>query len=95
MPYFFKGMDETIAAPDAADLQKAKEIMLKNADVSEKTNGYWLGVLSTLDRLGVDTHTDYKSTIKAVDVQQVSSFLKNVLKSGNHIEVIMKAVKSK
>nr|WP_297658744.1 insulinase family protein [uncultured Prevotella sp.] len=95
VPYFFKGMDETIAAPDAADLQKAKEIMLKNADVSEKTNGYWLGVLSTLDRLGVDTHTDYKSTIKAVDAPQVSSFLKNVLKSGNHIEVIMKAVKSK
>ena len=76
-------------------MQKAKEIMLKNADVSEKTNGYWLGVLSTLNRLGVDTHTDYKSTIKAVDAQQVSDFLKSVLKSGNHIEVIMKAVKGK
>ena len=95
VPCFFKGMDETIASPDAADLQKAKEIMLKNADVSEKTNGYWLGVLSTLNRLGVDTHTDYKNTIKAVDAQQVSDFLKSVLKSGNHIEVIMKAVKSK
>ena len=95
IPYFFKGMDETIASPDANDLKKAKEIMLKNATVSEKTNGYWLGVLSTLERLGVDTHTDFKSTIQAVDAKQVSDFLKSVLKSGNHIEVIMKAVKNK
>ncbi len=96
VPYFFKGLDETIKAPDAADLQKVKEIMLKNAGVSEKTNGYWLGVLSTYERLGVDTHTDYKNTIKAVDAAQVSDFLQNVvLKSGNHLEIIMKAVKSK
>ncbi len=95
VPYFFKGLDETIKAPEAADLQKVKEIMLKNAGVSEKTNGYWLGVLSTYKRLGVDTHTDYKNTIKAVDAAQVSDFLQNVvLKSGNHLEVIMKAVKS-
>ena len=96
VPYFFKGLDETIKSPDAADLQKVKEIMLKNAGVSEKTNSYWLGVLSTYERLGVDTHTDYKNTIKAVDAAQVSDFLQNVvLKSGNHLEIIMKAVKSK
>lgn len=94
IPYFFKGMNETVEGADADDLQKVKEILLKQAGVSEKTNGYWLGVLSTLKNLGVDTHTDYKNTIKAVDAKAVSDFLKNVvLKSGNHLEIIMKAVK--
>ncbi len=96
VPCFFKGLNETVANPDAADLQKVKEVMLKNASVDEKTNGYWLGVLSYYKRYGVDNHTDYKNVIKAVDSKQVSDFLKNdILKSGNHTEVIMKAVKSK
>ena len=94
VPYFFKGMQETIDNPDAADLQKVKEILLKQESVSEKTNGYWLGVLSGFNHWGVDTHTDYKKTVTAVDGKSVSDFLKNVLKSGNHIEVIMKAVKN-
>ena len=46
IPYFFKGMEETVAQPNAEDLQKAKEILLKQAAVSEKSNGYWLGALS-------------------------------------------------
>ncbi len=96
IPYFFKGMDETIAQPDAADLQKVKEILLKQAGVDEKTNGYWLGVLSGYQLLGVDTYSDYKNVVKAVDGKQISDFLKNLLlKSGNHVEVIMKAEKSK
>ena len=96
IPYFFKGMDETIALPDANDLQKVKEILLKQASVDAKNNGYWIGVLSTYDRLGVDTYTNYKNMVKAVDGKQISDFLKNVLlKSGNHIEVIMNAEKSK
>ena len=94
IPYFFKGLNETVEKADADDLQKVKEILLKQAAVSEKTNGYWIGVLSTLNRFGLDTHTDYKNTIKAVDGNAVSDFLKNtILKSGNHLEIIMKAVK--
>ncbi len=96
IPYLGKGMAETVESPDAADLQKAKEILLSQAEVNEKTNGYWLGMLSMLDLHKVDTHTDYKNLVKAVDAQQVSDFLKNVLlKSGNHFQVIMKAEKRK
>ena len=95
IPCFFKGIEETIAAPDAGDLQKVKEILLKQAGVSEKTNGYWLGVLSTFERWKLDTHTDYKSTVKAVSASDISDFLKNVImKAGNHTEILMKAVKS-
>ena len=96
IPYFFKGMDETIKTPDVADLQKVKEILLKQAGVDEKTNGYWLGVLSNYENLGFDNYTGYKDAVKALTAQQISEFLKNVmLKSGNHIEVIMNAEKSK
>ena len=83
VPCFFKGLDETVAAPDAKDLQKVKEILLKQAGVDEKTNSYWMQVLSMYD-------------LHKVDTQQISNFLKNVvLKSGNHFEVIMKAEKNK
>ena len=95
IPYFFKGMDETIAQPNAEDLQKVQEILLKQAAVSEKTNGYWLGALSTYERMGVDTHSDYKEMVKNLKASEISDFLKNViLKSGNHFEIIMKAVKN-
>ena len=96
VPCFFKGMEETIAAPDANDLQKVKEILLKQAGVDEKTNSYWMQVLSMYDLRKVDTHTNYREMVKSVTAQQISDFLKNVvLKSGNHFEVIMKAEKSK
>ena len=96
VPCFFKGMDETVAAPDAKDLQKVKEILLKQAGVDEKTNSYWMQVLSMYDLHKVDTHSNYRELVKAVDARQISNFLKNVvLKSGNHFEVIMKAEKNK
>ena len=95
VPCFFKGMEETIAAPDANDLQKVKEILLKQAGVDEKTNSYWMQVLSMYDLRKVDTHTNYREMVKSVTAQQISDFLKNVvLKSGNHFEVIMKAEKN-
>ena len=75
--------------------QKVKEILLKQAAVSEKSNGYWLGALSTYERMGVDTHSDYKEMVKNLKASEISDFLKNViLKSGNHFEIIMKAVKN-
>ena len=96
VPCFFKGMEETIAAPDANDLQKVKEILLKQVGVDEKTNSYWMQVLSMYDLRKVDTHTNYREMVKSVTAQQISDFLKNVvLKSGNHFEVIMKAEKNK
>ena len=89
-------MDETIANPDAADLVKAQQILLKQADVDAKTNGYWLGVLRTFVERGIDMHTDYKKTVSATDAKAISAFLKNViLAGGNHAEIIMTATQKK
>ena len=93
--YFFKGVEEVEKQVDAADLQKVKEILLKQAGVDEKNNGYWLGVLANYTGLGFDNYIGYKEFVKNLRGEQISDFLKNVLmKSGNHVEVIMKAEKS-
>ena len=93
--YFFKGVEEVEKQVDAADLQKVKEILLKQAGVDEKNNAYWLGVIANYTGIGFDNHTGYKEFVKNLRGEQVSDFLKNVLmKSGNHVEVIMKAEKS-
>ena len=94
--YFFKGVEEVEKQVDAADLQKVKEILLKQAGVDEKNNAYWLGVIANYTGIGFDNYTGYKEFVKNLRGEQISDFLKNVLlKSGNHVEVIMKAEKSK
>ena len=90
IPEFKKGLDATITSPDVEDLNKVKQILLKQADVDAKTNRYWLTVINRLNKYGVDIHTDYKKTIESINANAVSNYLKNsILKSGNHIEVVM------
>ncbi len=87
---FSKGMDATIASPNQDDLAKVKQILLKQADVDAKTNGHWIGILNSLNRFGVDYHTDYKKTVENITPYSISKFLKDVVtKSGNHISVTM------
>lgn len=95
IPCFYSGLKTAMENPNVEDLQKVKEILLKQADVSVKQNGYWMGVISQYLTYGMDTHTDYKKTVSAVDANAVKNFLKNVvMKDGNHIEVIMHATKA-
>lgn len=94
LPYFFSGLKSTVEQPNTGDLQKIKEILLKQAKVSAKTNGYWTGILRNYVVNGIDLHTDYQKMVSDVNGKAISDFLKNiVLKSGNHLEVIMKATK--
>ena len=94
LPYFFSGLKSTIEEPNTDDLQKIKEILLKQAKVSAKTNGYWTGILRNYVVNGIDLHTDYQKMVSDVNGKAISDFLKNiVLKPGNHTEVIMKGIK--
>lgn len=87
---FHKGMDANVASPDVEDLNKVRQILLKQADVDAKTNRYWLTVLDRWNRFGVDIHTDYKKTVEGVTPKDISKYLKKViLKSRNHYEVEM------
>lgn len=90
IPEMLKGMNSLVSAPNAEDLQKVKQILLKQADVDAKTNNYWTRVLGTWKDFGIDMHSDYKKTVEAVSGKSVSDFLKKViLKSGNHAQVVM------
>ncbi len=94
IPYFMTGLKETVEKPDPADLQKVKAVMLKNADVAVKTNGYWINILNGYVDDGQDFYTGYKDAVRNTTPQMISDFLKNViLKSGNHAEVLMNAIK--
>ena len=90
IPEFMKGMNAAVKSPNVEDLNKVRQILLKQADVDAKTNSYWSGILSRYNRYGVDFYTDYKKVVESVTPTMISEFLsKTVLKSGNHIEVIM------
>jgi len=74
---------------DPAKLAKVKEYMLKSFDQSVKNNGYWLGVLNMYRKYGIDVHTGYKDIVASQTGQGICDLVKQVLKSGNHISVIM------
>ena len=74
---------------DATMVEKAKKLMLKQADDSEKTNGYWMGVINKYHKYGIDSHTDYKKIIEAQTPQTIAAFMAEFLKNKNHISVVM------
>jgi zinc protease len=85
-----EGIANMAKSVDADQLTKVKEYMLKQIDVDAKKNGYWVNTITTFKDYGLDVYTDYKKTVESLTVENVRDFLKNVLlKSGNHVEVIM------
>ncbi len=76
---------------DPDKVKKIRENMLKEAEISFKTNGFWMGSIIDWKLYGKDNYTDYKKFIESITPEEISSFIKNViLKSGNHAEVIMR-----
>lgn len=75
---------------DADMLTKVKELMMKQADDNAKKNGYWLGVISNFDELGIDTMTDYKKIVSGLTPESIATFVKDVIiGGGNSVEVVM------
>ena len=84
-----EGIENMAKQVDADQLQKVKEYMLKQIDVDAKKNGYWVNTITTWKDYGLDVHTDYKKTVEALTTESLRDFLNQLLKSGNHAEVIM------
>ena len=84
-----EGIQNMAKQVDADQLQKVKDYMLKQADIDAKQNGYWINTITTFKEYGLDVNTDYKKTVEALTVDNVRDFLNELLKSGNHVEVIM------
>jgi len=74
---------------DADKLQKVKEYMLKEHGNQLKQNGYWLSVINTWRKHGIDIHNDYEKLVNAQTPESISAFMAEVLKAGNRAEVVM------
>ena len=84
-----EGIANMQKAVDPDQLQKVKEYMLKQIDVDAKKNNYWINTITTWKEYGLDVYTDYKKTVEALTTESVRDFLNQLLKSGNHTEIIM------
>ena len=74
---------------DPDKLAKVKEYMLKNHADQLKQNNYWISVIDMWRYKGVDLHKDYEELVNAQTPESIAAFVKDVLKAGNHAEVIM------
>ena len=68
---------------------KVKENMLKNADTDAKSNGHWMDVIDEYIWTGVDLQTDYKKVVNELTPEKIAAFLKQLVDSGNLIDVVM------
>ena len=70
-------------------LGKAKENLLKDISESRINNSYWTGVIKTDNVYGYDKDTNYEATVKAITAADVQNFVKNIVNSGNLVELTM------
>lgn len=70
-------------------LTKIKEYELKNVDEAERQNGSWLGWFRAYIEDGMDGYTNIRKTIQSVTGKDLARAAKSLLKSGNHITVVM------
>ena len=71
-------------------LTKIKEQKLKDHETQLKSNEYWLNIIDSWYTRKIDMVTGYESFVSGLKTQDIADFMKNVvLKSGNHIEVVM------
>lgn len=84
-----KGIKNNSVKVDADKIAKIKENMLKNADQNFKSNSYWMDKIDEYVWTGVDLITDYKKVVNELTPEKVADYLKALLASGNHCEVVM------
>ena len=74
------------------DLSKVLENKLKKRVEQLQENSFWTSVISSLEREGIDYVTEYENIVKAVTVESVADFAKQVL-NGNLKEIVQLPVK--
>ena len=74
---------------DADMVTKVKEYMMKDHADQLKQNGYWQGRINAWRKWGLDFHTDYEKTVQAITPASICGFVREVLKAGNELEVVM------
>ncbi|MCD8185741.1 MAG: insulinase family protein [Rikenellaceae bacterium] len=79
------------AGPSDADFNKVKEFMLKKHRENLEENGYWLGLMSSYYQYGLNMRA-YPEAVNALTKADIQDLAREVLASGNRIQVIMNGV---
>ena len=84
-----KGMADNSQRVDDEKVQKVKETMLKTYDEQVKTNGFWMNYIDEYVWTGKNLVKGQREAIESLTPQKIAAFLKKLVASGNHVEVIM------
>lgn len=85
-----KGISEFIVnGPDADNLKKVKEYMLKNFESNQKENGYWMNLLYSFYWENLDRAAGYKELVNNITGADLQAFAKAFFSQNNRIEVSM------
>lgn len=79
--------------PQAEDLNKVKEFMLKKHKENLKENGYWMGVLNEYYYTGTDMLDGFDNIVNSITPAKIQKFAKQLLDQKNQTEVIMTGTK--
>ncbi|MEP6763669.1 MAG: insulinase family protein [Gemmatimonadaceae bacterium] len=78
--------------PNAADLQKVKEQILRTRETSLKTNGYWLSNISARDQNGEDLSSlqgAYDDMVKSLTAKQIQDAAKLYFDTRQYVKVVL------
>lgn len=91
MEIIYEEVNTIIAdGPLMADLQKAKESMLKDFEENKEKNSFWSEtVLNEYYRYGINYLTDYPAAVENVTSETIQQTLKTLVEAGNVFEVVM------
>ncbi len=85
-----KGINDFIAnGPNADNLAKVKEYMLKTYEANQKENGYWMGLIYDYLWEGIDTGTGYTDLVNGITGADLQQFAKALKEQKNRVEVSM------
>ena len=79
--------------PTDEAMSKAKEYMVKKYHEGLRENSFFAGAIREYLCSGLDEVTGYEDVVNSVTVKDVKKVFKQLLKPGNHAEIIMKGVK--
>ncbi len=81
-------MDLLKKGANPVHFNKVKEAALKQLDIKERTNKYWMNKL-LLKELGFSTYVSERPSIEKLTLKQLNSFMKKLYNGKNRIEVVM------
>ena len=80
------------SGPRADDLQKVKEILLKQYAEDLNENSWWINALSVYYQDNIDFPEHYKESVERLTSESVQSLLRSITDQQNIIEVVMSPV---